>query len=349
MKGGSTEVQIGILIGISGIASLIVRPFIGRALVKASEKSFMIAGGLLFAIGSVGYIFASSFWLLLMVRIIQGVGSALFYTAAVTRVANTSPVSRLGQSLAYYYLAFNVAFALVPSFGTFLINSYSFTVLFLVCTGLTLGYLCIAGKLGRKRVGPSTQEDGKRGPLISREALPTAVVAMICSMHWGALTAFFPLYALTHGVSNPGLFFSAFAVMIISGRALGGRILDLHSRDRVILPSLTTFIIAMIILFFSKTLPMFIVVALVWGVGHAFVFPALAACTLDRTDSSPGPAMATFSALDELGTGLGSVIAGIILRLSGYPMMFVCLAFISVLNVAYFYFFVGKRRREISN
>jgi MFS family permease len=156
----------------------------------------------------------------------------------------------------------------------FLINAYSFTVLFLVCTGLTLGYLCIVARLGRRPVDPSTQEDVKTGPLISREALPTAVVAMICSMYWGALTAFFPLYALSHGVSNPGLFFSAFAVMIISSRALGGRLLDLHSRDRVILPSLTILIVAMIILVFSKTLPMFIVVG-IWDT--CFCLSSLAA------------------------------------------------------------------------
>ena len=345
LKGGSTEVQIGVLIGTSGIASLLVRPFVGRALLKVSEKSFIMVGALLFSIGSVGYIFASSFGLLLMVRVIQGVGSAFIFTAAVTWVANTSPGNRLGQSLAYYYLAFNIAFALIPSFGMFLINAYSFTVLFWVATGLTLGYLCIVAKLGRRPVDPTTQEDVKKGPLISREALPTAVVAMICSMHWGALTAFFPLYALSHGVSNPGLFFSAFAVMIISSRALGGRLLDLHSRDRVILPCLTTVIIAMIILVFSKTLPMFIVVGLVWGIGHAFVFPALAAWTLDRA-GSPGPTMATFSALDELGTGLGSVVAGVILRLSGYPAMFLCLAVLGILNIVYFYFFVRKKEKK---
>ncbi len=65
LKGGSTEVQIGVLIGTSGIASLLVRPFVGRALLKVSEKSFMMVGALLFAIGSVGYLFAFSFWLLL--------------------------------------------------------------------------------------------------------------------------------------------------------------------------------------------------------------------------------------------------------------------------------------------
>ena len=281
-----------------------------------------------------------------MVRIIQGVGSALVFTAAVTWVANTSPVTRLGQSLSYYYLAFNIAFAVIPSFGMFLINAYSFTVLFLVCTGLTLGYLCITTKLRRRPVDPSTQEDMKEGPLVSRKALPTAVMAMVSSMNWGALTAFFPLYALTHGVSNPGLFFSVFALMIVSGRALGGRIIDLHSRERVILPSLAVANAAMIILVFSKTLPLFVLVAMVWGLGHAFLFPALAAYTLERTGSSPGPAMATFSAFDELGMGLGSVVAGIILRLSSYPVMFLCLALFGILNIVYFCLFVRKRESK---
>jgi MFS family permease len=171
-------------------------------------------------------------------------------------------------------------------------------------------------------------------------------MAMVNSMTWGAITAFFPLYALTHGVSNPGLFFSVFALMIVSGRALGGRIIDLHSRERVILPSLAAATAAIIILVFSKTLPLFILVAMVWGLGHAFLFPALAAYTLERTGSSPGPAMATFSAFDELGMGLGSVVAGIIVRLSSYPVMFLCLALLGILNIVYFCFFVKKRESK---
>jgi len=116
---GSTEVQIGVLIGTLGIASLVIRPFIGRALVRVSEKSFMMAGALLFGLGSVGYLCAFSFWILFLMRIVQGFGSAFIYTAAVTYVARTSPETRLGQSLSYYYVAFNVAFAVTPSLGCF--------------------------------------------------------------------------------------------------------------------------------------------------------------------------------------------------------------------------------------
>ena len=104
---------------------------------------------------------------------------------------------------------------------------------------------------------------------------------------WGAVTAFFPLYAISYGVSNPGLFFTAYAIVMILGRILGGKILDLYSRDKVMFPCLVTYIVAMIIFAFSKTLPMFILVAVIWGMGSAFLGPALAAYTVDLAGSLP--------------------------------------------------------------
>jgi predicted MFS family arabinose efflux permease len=78
----------------------------------------------------------------------------------------------------------------------------------------------------------------------------------------------------------------------------------------------------MAILAFSKTLPMFILVAVIWGIGNAFLMPLLVAYVLDRVGSSPGPAMGTFTAISDLGISLGSVTMGIILHVTGYPIMF---------------------------
>jgi membrane protein implicated in regulation of membrane protease activity len=41
---GSTEIEIGVLIGISTVSSLVLRPFVGRALLKTPEKNFMFTG-----------------------------------------------------------------------------------------------------------------------------------------------------------------------------------------------------------------------------------------------------------------------------------------------------------------
>ena len=342
---GSSEVEIGVLIGIIGVSSLVLRPFVGRALLKIPEKTFMITGALIFALTSIAYLLTSPFWPFLMVRVFQGIGIAFFYTASVTLIANISPEAHRGQSLSYFYLAFNISFALAPSLGMFLINQFSFTLLFLFCLGLSLCSIFLTTQLGKRHIEPLEGVPNHDEPFLSREALPSAIMAFFAHFIWGALTAFFPLYALNQGVANPGFFFAAYAIIIILGRALGGKILDLYSREKVILPCLTTYVISMTILAFSKTLPMFILVAVIWGIGNAFLMPSLVAYVLERAGSSRGPAIGTFTAIGDLGIVLGPVLMGIVLRLTNYPVMFLCLALTGIINLNYFYFFVRKKGR----
>jgi MFS family permease len=224
---------------------------------------------------------------------------------------------------------------------------FNFKILFLVCIGLSLCCLFITLKLKKVSDVPLANLSSQKQPFLSREALPPAIIAFLITITWGALTAFFPLYALSHGVDNPGLFFAAFAVTLIFVRGLGGKILDVYPREKIILPCLFNLIISTVILAFSTTLTMFILAAVIWGMGTAFLYPALVAYTIDRAGSSRGPAMGTFTALTDLGAGMGSVIMGIILQLTNYPIMFLCLALTGVINLLYFYFAVRKKPQNL--
>jgi MFS family permease len=346
---GSTEAEVGVLIGIFFFSSVVFRPFVGRSLSHFPEKDFMILGALLFALTSFAYLLPLLFWPLLVVRLLQGIGFAFFHTASFTLIAKISPEAHRGQSLAYFYMTFNLSGALAPPFGMFLINRFSFTLLFLVCLGLSLCSLLITNKLGRRQIVPLQDSPIEDGFFLSREAIPASIINFFAFFIWGALGAFFPLYAINHGVANPGFFFTAIAIMLILGRTLGGKILDLHNKERIILPSLITYFLSMFILAFSKTLPMFIFVAVIWGIGHAFLGPTLVAYTLDRVGSSRGTVMGTFLAITDLGVSLGPVIMGIIIRSTSYSIMFLCLALTGLINLNYFYFFVrGKKGGRIN-
>ena len=122
--------------------------------------------------------------------------------------------------------------------------------------------------------------------------------------------------------------------------------MDLYSRERIILPCLITSIISIIILAFSKTLPAFILVAMIWGIGYTFLMPSLIVLALDRVGSSPGPVMGTFTAITDLGISLGPMVMGTIIHMANYPVMFLCLAIIGAINFSYFYFFVRKMGME---
>ncbi len=340
---GSNEAEIGILIGSFAVFSLVLRPFVGKGLLRIPERTFMIAGSLLYTFTSLAYLFTSPFWPFLAVRVLQGAGFAFFHTASVTLIANISSDAHRGQSLSYFYLAYNLSSVLAPSLGMFLINHFNFTPLFLVCTGLSLCSLFVTRKLQRRQVTPLENPSIEDGFLLSRKALPSSMVGFFSLFTWGALAAFFPLYAINHGVANPGLFFTAMGMTVLLCRVLGGKIVDLYSKKRIILSCITIYIISMTILAFSKTLPMFILVAFIYGFGPAFLTPALAAHTIDRAGSSRGPAMGTFQAVTDLGMTLGPVIMGVIVHATSYPIMFLCLALVGVVNLNYCYFFVIKK------
>ena len=348
---GAKEAEIGVLIGAFSVSSLVFRPIVGKALLKIPERRFMIVGTLFFASSSVAYLFAPPFWPLLAVRVFQGIGLAFFSTASFTLLANITPEANRGQIISYFYVSINFAFALGPYLGMLLINRFdfpfNFEVLFLVCAGLSLCCLFITLKLKKIQGLPIADLSSQKQSLLSLDALPPAIIASIITITWGAMTAFFPLYALKKGVDNPGVFFAAFAITLIVVRGLGGKILDTYSREKVIFPCLFNLIISMPILAFSSTLPMFILAAAIWGIGSAFLYPCLVAYTIDRAGSSRGPAMGTFTALTDLGAGMGAVMMGIILQLTNYRIMFLSLALTGIINFVYFYLAIRKKPQEI--
>src|SRR5512139_349891 len=160
---GRTESEIGVLIGASSISSLLLRPLVGRALLRYPERTLALAGTLLFTVSTAAYLAARPFWPLLFVRILQGASLAIFFTAVTMLVANTTPEGYRGRSLSYFFLAFNVAFAIAPSSGMILMNAFGFTFLFLVCTLLAIVSLFFAMRLERREVplpDAAAKEDG---------------------------------------------------------------------------------------------------------------------------------------------------------------------------------------------
>jgi predicted MFS family arabinose efflux permease len=342
---GAREGEIGFLVGIFSVSSLILRPFVGKALLSVPERSFMIAGALIYVLSCLAYLIAPPFWPLLIVRAIHGIGLAFFATASFTLLANITPEANRGRLISYFYLSYNIAFAIGPYFGMLLINRFNFITLFSACTGLSLVSLYLALKLSKRESAPLAKASLQAQSFLSREALPPAVIAFMLNVIWGTLCAFFPLYALKHGISNPGTFFIFMAIALMIGRLFGGRILDTHNRGKVIRLCLAIIIIALAILPFAKGLGMFILIALLLGGGWAFLYPFLTLHIIENVGPVRGPAMATFTALGDLGAGLGPMIMGIILQKTSYPIMFICLILIGIANFLFFYYAMGRKGR----
>jgi MFS family permease len=342
-RSGSNEREIGVLVGIYSISSLISRLLAGAALTRHSEKNVLIFAALLLAVTFPACIILGPFWPFLVVRLIQGIAFACFDTAVFALIVKITPTEYRGQALGYFMLAPGLATAMAPSFGMFFVNRFSFTIFFLICTIASLCSLLFSGALKRPKISRTAGGASADNTFfLERKIIVPAMSAFLYNFVLGSTMAFFSLYAIQCGVANPGYFFSAIAVMTIAGRALGGKLLRAWSKERIILTFTLSAMVAMVILSFSRTLPMFVFVGLLWGTGAAFIFPVSMAYALEYAGSSGGTAVGTFRALMDLGMALGPMIMGLIIPFTGYRIMFLCLALVCIINLCYFQFYVKK-------
>jgi MFS family permease len=344
---GSNVTEIGVLVGAFAASSLVFRLFVGRALLRYSEKSIMMFGAMLFAVTFLACIVFSPFWPFFAVRVLQGIAFACVDTAALAFIINVTPPAHRGQVIGYILMAPNIALALAPSFGMLVINHFNFIILFLFGMGLSLCAFVVAWRLrDRQPVASGDDAPASDAPFLEWKVIVPGVTAFLHNCIWGALITFVPLYARQCGIANPGHFFSASAIMLIAGRSLGGRILNTYSKEKLIMTVIFTSMVAMVILSFSTSLSMLIVVGLLFGIGSAFLYPAAMAYAFEYAGSSAGTAVGTIRALMDLGIALGPVIMGIILPLTSYRTMFLCVALICVINLTYFQFYVRRKRNH---
>ncbi len=262
---GSNVREIGVLVGVFGASSLVFRFLAGSALRRYSEKTIMMVGTLLFTLSSLACLVLCPFWPFFSVRFFQGVAFSFLDTAVFVLIVNAIPPVYRGQGLAAFMLAPTLAMALAPSFGMFIINHFDFVPLFLTCAGLSLCAFFASWILkGQCRAGDEGRSPPDEEPFWELKIIAPAGTSFLYNFVWGTLIAFIPLYVTESGVSNPGHFFSAVAVMIIIGRAVGARIVDTYDKEKTVLTFISISIIAMVLLSFSKTLPMFVLVGLLW-------------------------------------------------------------------------------------
>ena len=98
----------------------------------------MLFGALLFAFTFLALMVFRPYWPFFVVRLFQGVAFAFIDTAALAFIINATPLANRARAIGHFLVGPTFSQAVAPPFGMFLINKYSFTVLFLTCAGLSL-------------------------------------------------------------------------------------------------------------------------------------------------------------------------------------------------------------------
>jgi MFS family permease len=341
---GGSESQVGLIIGVLTISSVLSRPWVGREADRRGKKRLLVWGAVAFLAAMAAYNLAYTVPLLLLLRLFHGGAWAATTTSATALIADIAPETRRGEAMGYYGMAANVAMAVGPLAGVALVEAFGFTQLFGAGVGLALVALLIASRIREPAVArPAQQAPSGKGFLLYRPSLFPSSVIFAVTLTYGGVVSFLPLLAYGHQI-NPGLFFTIYALFLLMARPLGGQIADRLGRPAAVIPGLAFMALGLGTLAFSTELSHFVVVAVLYGIGFAFVHPALLALTVDRAaPQERGAAMGTFSAAFDLGIGLGSILLGLLLDRTSFQVIYLTTA--GVATAGMLVFALGSRRR----
>lgn len=316
-KIGGTESEIGLILGVFTISAVLLRPFIGKEVDRRGRKIILVLGIIIFFLSMLLYDFTKNVTSLLLLRVLHGIGWGAATTAATTLIADIAPPNRRGEAMGIFGMASNVAMAIGPALSMMLLLEYDFPILFSISAGISFISLLLVLPISETMVvHPKT-------PLFSREALfPSALMFMI-SLTYGSIVSFLSLFAQKQGISNPGIFFTVFALTLILVRALAGKLSDIKGRKFVIIPGMILIAAGLGVLSTASALGSFLAAALLYGLGFGLVHPSLMAYLVDMvSDRGRGAAMGTFTAAFDLGIGAGSIVFGFILQYFDFQVMY---------------------------
>ncbi|OFO55897.1 MFS transporter [Nosocomiicoccus sp. HMSC059G07] len=348
---GLDNKYIGLVVGIFTFSALLIRPAAGTRLDTKGRRYVFFYGLIIFLVSTYSLTISTVLFVLLIVRVVQGIGWGSLTTATGTIATDLIPASRRGEGLGFFSISANIALALGPALGLFLVDYISFTWLFILCGTLILIAFILATQINYvkpdKEASKSTTYH--RFDLFEKTALPASFLLMFVTFTFGGIAAFLPAYTIELGFSSHSIqiYFVVYALALLSTRFYAGQLFDRHGMGVVFVPGMIMITVAMFMMFSMTSATTLYIAAILYGLGFGFVQPALQAMAVNRAASNRrGMANATFFSFFDLGVGLGALIFGFVSDLFGYSYIYLISAISIIIAFSFYLAFVFKHRKE---
>lgn len=324
------DFQVSLVTSLFALSAIVTRLAVVPVLKKVHRNVVMFAGIVIAVLATILYSYAGNITLVLLLRILFGIGFGMASTVLPTLVSQIIPKGKLGEGIGYFGLSSSLAMSVGPTIGLAVIDGIGFRSLTYMGT---LSALIIIPLLSFSRSIPPqpSRTDGqanrtsasKLPRYINKKVFMPALLNTLLSLTYGALLGFLALYGKEIHLGQVGLFFMFNAITVLLVRLVSGRIFDRFGPSFVLIPSGICVFISLFLLSYVHSFLMLAVSALIYGLGFGAIQPATQAWMLrESPPESHGAVNSLFYNTVDLGVATGSMLLGVVASHTGYAVMY---------------------------
>ena len=345
---GATALEIGFINAGFSLSLMVSLPFMGRLSDRIGRKVFLCTGLATLTVASLGFIWAQTPLQLIFVRIFQGIGASMHLPIAQAYLGDITPEGEEGKWMGHFSAILFSGMSLGPLFGGVLTDVFSVNTTFLV-----MAALCLVGLIATiiflpevaRKITSEEQVAAFTGLRKSNILKGAFAYRMALGFSTASIMTFLPLFAsqnLGMSVSLIGLLLASRAPLALL-QSYTGTLADKHGRRGLVIAGSAAAIIFIALMpTASGFWPLLVMYALM-AIGVAFAMPAATAYIVEEGRTfGMGASMALFMMAMQVGNGLGPIIFGGIVDLTGIESAFYSGAAILLIGIAAFIWFTRK-------
>ncbi len=315
---GVTQFLVGAVISAFALMRLVTSPGVSWLNQRIGERTVLGIGMFIVAASSAAAGLATSYWQLLLMRGLGGIGSAMFTVAAMSLLLRAVGPGQRGRASALYSSGFLIGGMAGPAIGG-LFASISLTAPFFFYAGTLL----VAGIVGLTMLSGKPADDlrtAAKPPASLRSAISDrryqAALWTMFAQGWqsmGVRSALIPVLiveTLGRPPSWTGISFAVAAVAQTAALGPVGRAVDTTGRRPLMITAGVITGLSALAMPFAPNIWILTVVLCVYGVGSAMHSTAPTAAVGDVVGGRGGTPIAVFQMTGDIGAIIGPLAAG---------------------------------------
>lgn len=340
---GGAGFLMGFIGGLVNLVSLGCRPTAGNLTDKMDKYHLSLIGSGLMLVGCIGYCVASSILVLVIARVINGIGYACCSVSMSTWLSMLLPKEKIGSGMGIYGTVQALSMAAAPYLGIKIQSIFGYRAVFF--TAAIFAFLAILVTLFVKNHGTPTETlnpSSKTGiQIIDKKVLPIALIVMLFTIPYIATQSFLLSYVEKKGLLvNTALFFPLYAVVLVALRAGFRNYFDKVKYRYFLFISIASSAISLLLLNFMTSNVFLILAAIFMAGGYGIMCSVSQASAILLAGSGKrGIANSTYYVGLDFGAFSGAIIGGVLYDSVNihlfYPLLLICPVLCVVVYLVY--------------